>query len=90
MSKQTCLDAAYEVLREAGEALRVEELTRRMLEKGIWETNGKTPAATVSARLGEDINRKGEASRFTRVGRGTFASSGDGRRSWPGAKRAKS
>lgn len=65
-------DAAFIVLREAGEALYYQEITRRLLEFGLWETGGKTPEATLRAALGTDINRSGEASRFRRAGKGFF------------------
>ncbi len=59
-------DAAYEVLLAAGEPLHRDELTRRMVESRLWETAGKTPAATVTAILGTEINEQGAASRFVR------------------------
>ena len=49
--KLSALDAAYQVLSQAGESLRCEEITRRILEQGLWMTAGRTPVATVHARL---------------------------------------
>ena len=66
------LDAAERILKEAGEPLHSDEITRRVLAKGLWTTTGKTPAATINARLGEDIKRNGERSRFMRRGRSVF------------------
>ena len=66
------IDAAYQVLKEAGEPLHVNEITRRALKLGILVTRGKTPARTVEARIGEEINYKYGESRFLRVGQGTF------------------
>lgn len=68
----TALEAAYEILKEAGEPLHYEVVTERMLERGLWRTRGKTPSATVNARLAVDIKELGSASRFQRVARGIF------------------
>lgn len=43
-----------------------------MLESGLWTTSGKTPWATVNARISSDINSKGEQSRFCRDGPGVY------------------
>lgn len=69
----TCVKAALAVLEDAGTPLHVNEIVRRMLERGLWQTTGKTPAATVTARIGEDINARGQQSCFERVSSGTFA-----------------
>lgn len=67
------LTAAETVLKGAGRPLHYEELTRRMLESGLWKTTGKTPEATVRGALGVDIRRRGTGSRFLRTDRGMFA-----------------
>ncbi len=67
------LDAVQEVLDEAGGPLRVEEITARILDSGAWQTQGKTPTATVHARLASDIKKRGEQSRFIRTAPSTFA-----------------
>lgn len=59
-------DAAYEVLKAAGVPLHKDELTKRMIESGLWQSEGKTPASTVTAILGTEIAAKGAASRFIR------------------------
>ena len=66
------LDAATAVLSEAGEPLHYREITRRMLARGLWTTNGKTPWETVNARITVDIRGRGAASRFVRVAPGRF------------------
>lgn len=43
------------------------------LEKNLIETSGKTPAATMAARLYTDIKKKGANSLFTKVKGGKFA-----------------
>ena len=58
------LDAAIQVLEEADNPLHAKEITERILSKGFWKTSGKTPAATVSARLYSDIKKKGKNSHF--------------------------
>ena len=45
--KPSGLDAAAQVLAEAGEPLNTAEMVKRMLERGLWKTSGKTPAATI-------------------------------------------
>ena len=66
------LAAVERILREAGGALHYREITRLVLERGLWKTQGKTPEATVNARLATDIKRKGDGSAFVRTGPGLF------------------
>ena len=65
-------DAAIKVLKEADGPLHAREITKRILSQGLWETNGKTPAATVSARLYSDIKKNGDDSPFILTGPQTF------------------
>ena len=67
------IDAVAAVLAETDGPLHYSEITERMLAKGLWNSEGKTPEATVNARLAVDIRDHGAASRFVRVGRGRFA-----------------
>ena len=67
------LDAAAQVLAEAGEPLNTKAMVDRMLAQGLWQTNGKTPAATIYAAILREINTKGDAARFRKVERGKFA-----------------
>ena len=71
-SKLSGLDAAEKVLREAGEPLRAQTIVDRAVEKGYWQTNGKTPAATVYAAMLREIQTKGDAARFRKADRGLF------------------
>ena len=66
-------DAAESVLADAGEPLHYREITRRILERELWQTEGLTPEATISARLGTDIKDLAAGSRFQRTGPGVFA-----------------
>jgi len=71
------LDAAVQVLKTAGGGpLGCKEMVERMLAKGLWQTKGKTPAATLYAAIIREIAKKGAGSRFRKEGRGQFALAG--------------
>ena len=70
--KPSGLDAAAQVLAEAGEPMGCKEMVERMLAKDLWKTNGKTPAATIYAAIIREIATKGEKARFRKVERGKF------------------
>jgi len=67
------LDGTETVLKEAKQPLHYEEITKRLLETGLWQTTGKTPEATVRGALGTDIRKRGPNSRFQRTDKGMFA-----------------
>jgi restriction system protein len=67
------LDAIEQVLKDAGAPLHYEEITKQVLEKGLWTAAGKTPDATINARLAVDIKGNGKQSRFQRTDKGMFA-----------------
>ncbi|MDD5705170.1 MAG: HTH domain-containing protein [Kiritimatiellae bacterium] len=69
----SALDAALKVLQDAGKPLHYREITKRVLANGLWQTAGKTPDATINARLAVDVKKNGSASAFRRAGRGVFA-----------------
>ena len=69
----TFTEAAGQVLREAGEPLDAEELTARARASELIETKGKTPEATMEARLAVDIRDRGAHSTFQRTAPGMFA-----------------
>ncbi len=77
------LDAAHEVLRDAGSVLHYRELTRRMLDRELWTTRGKTPWRTVYAILAGEMRTRGEDSRFRRPAPGMFALSETGEHHQP-------
>lgn len=66
------LDAAAQVLAEAGGTMGSRQIVDVMLAKGLWKTSGKTPHATIYAAIIRDIQKKGSRSRFERVARGRF------------------
>jgi hypothetical protein len=57
--------AAIQVMQQAGTALHAKDIAEQIMAAGLWKSGGKTPDATVSARLYADIKRNGTA--FTRV-----------------------
>lgn len=67
------LDAAAKILADAGEPLNCKTIVERALEKGLWKTGGKTPAATVYSAILREIARKGDGARFKKADRGLFA-----------------
>lgn len=64
--------AALKVLQESNGPLSAREICDRMVAKGLWQPQGKTPHATVSARLYTDIKKRGDASPFVLVAPQTF------------------
>ena len=66
------LDAAARVLREAGEPMNCGDIVKTALEKGYWQTGGKTPSATIYAAILREINVKGADARFRKTERGKF------------------
>lgn len=70
----TLLDASEKVLREAGCALDVQGLTKRIIDAGLWTPITKTPAASVAAAIYVDIKKGGK--RFVKMGRGVFGLAG--------------
>jgi hypothetical protein len=75
-TKLSGLEAAAQVLRDAGEPLDVQTLIARILERGLWTTGGKTPAATIYSAMIREIKAKGSSSRFQKVDRGRFTAAG--------------
>jgi len=67
------IDAAAKVLEDEGKPLHYREITKRIIDYGLWQTAGKTPEATLNANLGKDMKKFGADSRFVRTGRGIFA-----------------
>lgn len=75
--RMSALDAAAEVLKKDGQAMRTSEMIVRMAEAGLWESPaGKTPAATLYSAILREVNTKAEKSRFRKADRGKFEWSG--------------
>ena len=66
-------DAAVQVLKETRKALTSEEIAQMIRGAGLLRLPGKTPEATVSARLYTDIKDNGNKSTFIKVAPNTFA-----------------
>jgi hypothetical protein len=64
--------AAIEILSTAKKPLHAKEITRLAIEAGILETDGATPEQSMNAQLITDVNAKGKASDFVKVGPSTF------------------
>jgi restriction system protein len=65
--------AALEILKGAGRPLHAKEIAEQIITAGLWQSDGKTPEATVSARLYSDIKSNGEKSPFVKLGPQIFA-----------------
>lgn len=65
-------DGVVEVLATENGPLHSTVITERLLEHGLWSTQGKTPAATVAAHIYSDIKKNGAASPFRQVAKNTF------------------
>jgi hypothetical protein len=70
----SALDAAARVLAEAKAPLNCKQMMETMTAQGYWKPSqgGRTPANTLHAAIGSEIKKKGDASRFEKVGRGQF------------------
>jgi hypothetical protein len=67
------VEAAIQVMKAAGNPMNCQDVVKAILEKKLWETTGKTPAATLYSSILRDIQKKGADARFKKVDRGQFA-----------------
>ena len=65
--------SAIEILKQENKTLHSKEITRLALEKGILETEGATPEASMNTQIILDIRNKGEKSDFIKVAPSTYA-----------------
>ena len=65
-------EAIKKVLGESSTPLHYAEISEQILSRGYYETDGATPAATVSAQISSSIKHDGDKSPFMRVGKGIF------------------
>lgn len=70
-------EAALKILTLAGKPLHYQEITKRAIRAGLVRPEGRTPAYTLRARVGDDMQRNAD-SPFERVADGTY-----GLRVWP-------
>ena len=69
----TVKGAVLQILLSAERPLHAKEIAKRVVEAGLWKSEGKTPDRTVSAQLFSDIKKNGDKSAFVKVGPLTFA-----------------
>lgn len=69
----SALAAAESLLTEIGKPLGYVEITKLILKKRLWVTEGRTPEATINAQLAVEIKKNGKDSRFQRTAPGVFA-----------------
>lgn len=67
----SALDLAVKVLRHANEPLTTKIIAERVIAAG-WQTNGKTPHATLHAAISREIRVKSKDARFKKAERGMF------------------
>jgi len=65
--------AAIQILSEVKKPLHYKDITRLALEKGILETDGATPDASMNAQIITDINKKGKGSDFVKTAPSTYS-----------------
>jgi len=70
--KPSGLDAAAQVLKDAGQPMNTKAMVETMLAKGLWKTEGKTPASTIYAAIIREIALKAGHARFKKTDRGLF------------------
>lgn len=66
-------DTAYQILTEAKKPLHSKEITEIALKRGLLQTSGKTPHATMSAQLVMDVVKNKGKSLFIKAGPSIFA-----------------
>ncbi len=72
MAERSWKQAIIRVLQESEDPLHYTDITQQILERGYYQTDGATPAATVNAQIASAIKHEGASSPFVRVARGTF------------------
>ncbi len=70
--RPSLLNLAAKALAEAGQPLTCKEMVEKVLATGLWQTGGKTPAATLYSAILREITTKNEAARFRKVDKGKF------------------
>jgi len=70
--KPGLLTLAAEVLKDAAAPMDCKTIVLEIIHKGLWETQGKTPAATLYAAIIREIAAKGGQARFRKVAAGRF------------------
>lgn len=71
-SSKGFLEAAYQVLREAGRPLHGRDIVQVCLERGLWETEALDPYISGSTTLYAEISRRPNQRGFTMLGKAMF------------------
>ncbi|MCA8982733.1 MAG: winged helix-turn-helix domain-containing protein [Planctomycetaceae bacterium] len=67
------LEAASQILQQSDEPLTTRLIIEQAAAQKLWtRPGGKTPHNTLCAAILREINNKGDASRFAKVGKGQF------------------
>lgn len=66
------LISALQILSEAKKPLHYKDITKMALDKGILETEGATPDASMNAQIIVDIRKKNKASDFIKTAPSTY------------------
>lgn len=69
----TIIQEAKIILKESKKPLRPTQIADKIVKRGKLKFRGKTPNASVGARILTDIKRRGEKSIFKRCGEGSYA-----------------
>lgn len=75
-TKRSCLDAAAQVLKTAGEPLNCKAMINAIFAAKLWHSDAPTPAATLSSAILREIKTKGSDARFKKTDRGLFSYNG--------------
>ncbi len=69
----SAIDAAAQVLQQAGAPMNTKEMIAAMHEQGLWSSpTGKTPHATLYSAILREMTTRGADARFRKVDRGRF------------------
>ena len=66
------LDAAYQILKEAGHPMHGREIVQACLERGLWATDALDPNIAGTTTLYSEIRRHPDKRGFTMLGKGQF------------------
>ena len=70
--KLSCLDAAAQLLKSAGEPMNCKAMIDAMSAKKLWTTDAPTPAATLYSAILREQKTKGKDALFKKTDRGLF------------------
>lgn len=65
--------AAIKILSKENKPMHYEEITKKVLEQGLVQTQGETPQYSLLKEMSHDIQKNGETSIFKRTDKGTYA-----------------